>query len=129
MANVNIVLQPQTFLVTEGTTVTFSTSGSLLGTSLSGETIVYQWLSSGDSGVNFGNIPSATDSSYTVTAVRSLDNYVYKASLSASGVESAVFTNNATLAIRLTGDIYAPWEVGIESGKNRFRRLWTMGYV
>jgi hypothetical protein len=129
MANVNVVFQPQSFLVTEGTSVTFSTSGSLLGTPLSGETVVYQWLSSGDSGVTFGNIPAATNDSYTVTALRVFDNYVYKASLSASGVDAQVFTNNATLAIRLTGDIYAPWEVGVESGTNRFRRLFALGYV
>lgn len=129
MANVNIVLQPQSFLVTEGTSVTFSTSGSLLGTPLSGETVVYQWLSSGNSGSTFGNVAGATSEDYTVTALKSLDNYVYKASLSASGVEAAVFTNNATLAIKLTGDIYADWEVGTESGANRFRRLFALGYV
>lgn len=129
MANVNILFQPQSFLVTEGTSVTFSTSGSLLGTPLSGQTVIYQWLSSGNSGSTFGNIAGATNTSYTVTALRSLDNYVYQASLSASGVEAAVFTNNATLAIRLTGDPYAPWEVGTESGANRVRRLINLGYL
>lgn len=129
MPNVNVVIQPQSFLVTEGTSVTFSTSGSLAGTALSGETVVYQWLSSGNGGSSFGNIPSATNSSYTVTALRRLDNYVYKAGLSASGVDAQVFSNNATLAIKLTGDQYADWEVGTESGANRFRRLWNLGYV
>lgn len=129
MPNVNIVLQPQSFLVTEGTSVTFSTSGSLAGTTLSGRSVVYQWLSSGNGGSTLNNIPAATNTSYTVTALKSLDNYVYKAGLSASGVDAQVFTNNATLAIRLTGDPYAPWEVGTESGANRFRRLVALGYV
>jgi hypothetical protein len=129
MANVNILIQPQSFLVTEGTSVTFSTSGSLVGTPLSAQTVVYQWLSSGNSGTTFGNIAGATSPSYTVTALRRLDNYVYRAGLSASRVDAQVFTNNATLAIRLTGDPYAPWEVGIESGENRVRRLLSLGYL
>jgi hypothetical protein len=129
MPNVNIVIQPQSVFVEEGTSVTFSTSGSLLGTSLSAETVVYQWLSSGDGGSSFGNIPSATNTSYTVTAVQSLDNYVYKAGLSASGVDAQVFTNNATLAIRLSGDLYAAWETATESGANRVRRLLNLGYL
>ena len=129
MANVNIVLQPQSVFVTENTSVTFSTSGSLAGTSLSASNVVYQWLSSGNGGTSFGNIPSATNSSYTVVATNSLDNYVYKAGLSASGVSAQVFTNSVTLAIRLTADPYAPWETPTESGANRFRRLWALGYV
>lgn len=129
MANVNVLFQPQSFLVTEGTSVTFSTSGSLLGTSLSGKTVIYQWLSSGNSGSTFGNIAGATNNAYTVTALRVFDSYFYKASLSASGVEAAVFTNNATLAIRLTGDPHASFKVGLESSTNRFRRLVTLGLV
>jgi hypothetical protein len=129
MPNVNIVLQPQSFLVTEGTSVTFSTSGSLAGTALSANSVVYQWLSSSNAGSTFGNIPAATNKDYTVTALKRFDNFVYRAGLSASGVDAQVFTNNATLAIRLTGDPYAPWEVGTESGANRVRRLLNLGYL
>ena len=129
MPNVNILVQPQSVLTTEGTSVTFSTSGSLLGTSLSAQTVVYQWLSSGNAGSTFGNIVGATNPSYTVTALRSRDNFVYKAGLSASGVDAQVFTNNATLAIALTGDPYAPWETLTETGSARFRRLVALGYL
>lgn len=129
MPNVNVVIQPQSFLVNEGTSVTFSTSGSLAGTSLSAQSVAYQWLSSGNGGTSFGNIPSATSASYTVTALRRLDNYVYKAGLSASGVDAQVFSNNATLAIKLSGDPYAAWETVNESGASRVRRLLQLGYL
>jgi hypothetical protein len=129
MPNVNVVIQPSSFLVDEGTSVTFSTSGSLAGTPLSGESVVYQWLSSGNGGTNFGNIPSATSTSYTVTALRRLDNFVYRASLSASRVDAIVFSDNATLAIKLSGDPYAAWETVNESGASRVRRLLALGYL
>lgn len=129
MPNVNVVIQPQSFLVNEGTSVTFSTSGSLAGTSLSAQSVVYQWLSSGNGGTSFGNIPAATNPSYTVTALRRLDNFVYKAGLSASGVNAQVFSNNATLAIKLSGDPYAAWETVNESGASRVRRLLALGYL
>jgi hypothetical protein len=91
--------------------------------------VVYQWLSSGNSGSSFGNIPSATSTSYTVTALRRLDNFVYRASLSASGVDARVFSDNATLAIKLSGDPYAAWETVNESGASRVHRLLALGYL
>jgi len=221
MPNVNVVIQPSSFLVDEGTSVTFSISGSLAGTSLSGQPVIYQWLSSGNGGSSFGNIPSATSTSYTVssinvtfsgsgynplsgiailidnrvqpsitvgfryngstygisainvpseifgfasstrtvtistagytaqsiafavafgntvatstsytvTALRRLDNFVYRASLSASGVDARVFSDNATLAIKLSGDPYAAWETVNESGASRVLRLLALGYL
>ena len=131
MANVNIVTQPSSILVNENTSVTFSVSGSLAGTPLSGKTVVYQWQSAPKGGSFTPAAGTKTNSDYTVVAIGLLDDYTYRASLSASGVNSAVFSNVVTLAIRTSGEApYDKFETNtFESGQNRFRRLKVLGYV
>jgi hypothetical protein len=132
MANVSVIIQPVSQLVDENTSVTFSTSGSLAGTSLSGQTIVYQWQSA-EAGSSSYSAAAGTNntSSYTVVAVESLDDYTYRARLSASGVDSEVYSEVVTLAIRTSAESpYDQWEVNtFESGRNRVRRLSHLGYL
>jgi len=132
MANVSVVIQPVSQLVNENTSVTFNVSGSLLGTPLSGNAIVYQWQRAAAGSSSYTNAPgSSTGTSYTVVAESALDDYTFRARLSASGVDSAVFSNVATLAIRTSAESpYDQWEVNtFESGQNRVRRLRLLGYL
>lgn len=131
MPNVNIVTQPVSKLVNENTSVTFSVSGSLAGTTLSAATVVYQWQSAPKGGSFEAAAGTITNTDYVVTAFGALDNYTYRARLSASGVDSAVFSNVVTLAIRTSAEApYDKFETNtFESGRNRFRRLKVLGYV
>jgi hypothetical protein len=132
MPNVNVVIQPASQLVNENVTVTFSVSGSLAGTSLSGQTIVYQWQSAAAGSSSYTNAAgSSTGTDYTVTAIGALDDYTYRASLSAGGVDSIVYSDIVTLAIRTSAESpYDQWEMNtFESGQNRVRRLSHLGYL
>lgn len=132
MANVSVVIQPVSQLVNENVSVTFSTSGSLAGTALSGNTVVYQWQSAPKGSYNFTAAAGTnTNASYVVTAVQALDDYTYRARLSAGGVDAAVYSDVVTLAIKTSAESpYDKFEKNtFESGENRFRRLYNLGYV
>ena len=132
MPNVTVTTQPASILVNENTSVTFSVSGSLAGTSLSAQTVVYQWQSAVPGSSSYAAAAGTNNGvNYTVTAIGALDFYTYRARLSASGVDSAVFSNVVTLAIRTSAESpYDKFETNtFESGKNRFRRLKVLGYV
>lgn len=131
MANVTVVTQPVSKLVNENTSVTFSVSGSLAGTPLSGNTVVYQWQSAPKGGSFTPAAGTNINTDYIVVAVEALDDYTYRARLSASGVDNEVFSNVVTLAIRTSAESpYDKFETNtFESGRNRFRRLKVLGYV
>lgn len=132
MPNVNIVIQPVSRLVNENTSVTFSVSGSLAGTSLSANPISYLWQSAPKGSTSFTSAAGTNNAAnYTVVAVGALDDRTYRARLSAAGVDSAVFSNVVTLAIRTSAESpYDKFETNtFESGRNRFRRLKVLGYV
>jgi hypothetical protein len=132
MPNVNIVTQPISRLVNENTSVTFSVSGSLAGTSLSANPVVYLWQTAAAGSTSFTTAPGTNNTAnYTVLAVGSLDDQTYRARLSAAGVDAAVFSDVVTLAIRTSAESpYDKYEANtFESGQNRFRRLWALGYV
>ena len=132
MPNVNVVIQPSSQLVNENTSVTFSVSGSLAGTSLSAETVAYQWQSA-PAGSSTYTAAAGTNNldSYNVVAIGALDDYTYRARLSAAGVDAAVYSDVVTLAIRTSAESpYDQWEVNtFESGQNRVRRLSNLGYL
>lgn len=132
MPNVNIVTQPVSKLVNENTSVTFSVSGSLAGTTLSANPVVYLWETAPQGSTSFTAAPGTNNSTdYNVVAVGSLDDQTYRARLSAEGVDSAVYSNVVTLAIRTSAESpYDKFETNtFESGQNRFRRLKVLGYV
>ena len=132
MANVNVITQPVSQLVNENTSVTFSVSGSLAGTTLSGEEIVYLWQKAAPGSSSYSSAAgSNTGTDYTVVAVGALDDYTYRARLSAGGVDAAVYSNVVTLAIKTSAESpYDQWEVNtFESGQNRVRRLSHLGYL
>jgi hypothetical protein len=130
MANVIILTQPQSVFVDEGTSsVTFSTSGTTLGTSLSNNPVVYQWYSEDASGGGFVALEGEVSADLTLDPIEAYDNDTFKAGLSAVGAEDEVFTNVVTFGIRLSSAKYKEWEVPGETGENRVRRLQVMGYL
>lgn len=132
MPNVTVVIQPVSQLVNENTSVTFSVSGSLAGTSLSARTVVYLWESAAPGSGSYSAAAGTNNqANYTVLAIGALDDTTYRARLSASGVEAAVYSNIVTLAIKTSAESpYDKFETNtFESGENRFRRLKVLGYV
>jgi len=130
MANVNILLQPESVFVDQSaSSVTFSTSGSTAGTSLSSEEVVYQWYQKDVAGEDFEAISGETGTSLTLAPLAEYDNDTFRAGLSAAGAEEEVYTNAVTFGIRLSSDIYGPWETPTEVGSNRVRRLHNLGYL
>lgn len=130
MANVIITLQPQSVFVDEGTSsVTFSTSGTTLGTSLSDNPVVYQWYQRDTLSQTFTAMSGETARTLTLSPLAVYDNDTFRAGLSAIGAAEEVFTSSVTFAIRLSGDRYSAWETSTESGTNRVRRLQVLGYL
>lgn len=133
MPNVNIVTQPISKVVGENTSHTFSVSGSLAGTVLSGSPVAYLWQTAPKSDpTNFAPAQAPnTNNFYNVVAIAALDGQTYRARLSAAGVDEAVFSNVVTLGIRTSAESpYDKFETNtFESGQNRFRRLKVLGYV
>jgi len=130
MANVIITLQPESVFVNEGaSSVTFSTSGTTVGTSISGNPVVYQWYSQDATGGGFVALDGETSRELVLAPLAEYDNDTFRAGLSAIGAAAEVFTNPVTFAIRLTGDKYSAWETPTESGTNRVRRLQVLGYL
>jgi hypothetical protein len=126
-----IVLQPQSVLVDQSTsTATFTTSAI---EPLSGFlTVNYQWRIKDVNGTSYSNLPGATNNVLSLAPVASydMDSVIAVASVTASGTTQTVSSVPATYAIRLSGDIYSPWEVNtFESGQNRVRRLSQLGYL
>lgn len=130
MANVIISLQPESVFVNEGaSSVTFSTSGTTLGTSLSDNPVVYQWYQKDTLSQTFTAINGETSEDLTLSPLAEYDNDSFRAGLSALGASNEVFTDTVTFAIRLSGDKYSAWETPTETGVNRVRRLQALGYL
>lgn len=126
MANVIISTQPVSKLVNENTSVTFSTSGTFA------TTVNYLWLSAAPGSSTYAAAKGTNNTKdYIIVANSIYDDYTFKARLSAAGVDSAVYTNVVTLAIKTSAESpYDKFETNtFESGKNRFRRLKVLGYV
>lgn len=130
MANVIILKNPVSVFVDEGSSsVTFSASGTTLGTSLSDNPVVYRWFTK-DQGTGVGTIiPDATGDSLTLSPIAGYDNDTFYAGMSALSADNEVFTAEATFAIRVTSDQYSAWETATEAGANRVRRLLHLGYM
>jgi hypothetical protein len=125
MANVNIVTQPQSVFVNENSSsVTFTTSGTFAGGG-----VTYRWFTRNGGTGSPAVVVGATSNSLTLSPIASYDNDTFYAGLSAPGVDAEVFTNEVTFAIRLSGDKYSAWETATESGTNRVRRLYNLGYL
>lgn len=130
MANVIILTQPQSVFVDENSSsITFSTSGTTIGTSLSDNPVVYQWYTQDASGGGYSPIVGEISEDLVLSPVESFDNDTFKAGLSASGADEEVFTNEVTFGIRLSSAAYKEWEVPGETGLNRVRRLQVLGYL
>jgi len=134
MPNVNIVIQPVNILAkVENSTVQFTASGSLAGTVLSASPVVYLWQTAPKNNpTSFTTAPGTSNTEvYSVQAIAALDGQKYRVSLSAVGVDAAVFSNVVTLGIRTSAESpYDKFETNtFESGRNRFRRLKVLGYV
>lgn len=134
MPNVNIVIQPVNILAkVENSTVQFTASGSLAGTVLSANPVVYLWQTAPKNNPNSFSTAQTpnTASYYDVQAIAALDGQTYRVRLSAAGVDAAVFSNVVTLGIRTSAESpYDKFETNtFESGRNRFRRLKVLGYV
>lgn len=130
MANVIILTQPQSVFVDENSSsVTFSTSGTTLGTSLSDNPVVYQWYTQDAAGGGYSPIVGETSEDLVLSPTEAYDNDTFYAGLSAVGAEEEVSTNIVTFAIRLSSAQYKEWEVPGETGVNRVRRLLHLGYL
>lgn len=130
MANVIILTHPTSVFVDQGSSsVTFSTSGTTVGTVLSGNSTVYQWYQRDTLSQTFTAIAGATSNNLTLLPLVEYDNDAFKAGLSAIGANQEVFTDIATFAIRLSADQYSAWETATETGANRVRRLIQLGYM
>jgi hypothetical protein len=131
MATISIKTQPMSLIVSQGTTVTFNVSGT---SSVEDDVVVYQWLKSTDDGSSYTAVDgdfgtySPTNTAYSFVAGITDTDTFYKVSLSSvSGSE--IFSNVALLDVTLSGDKYARFATWRETGEQRFKRLWTLGYV
>jgi len=118
-----IVKQPVDQLVYQNTaSVTFSVSGIDLDAPAA--SVSYQWRRK-DTGVseNFVNIAGATSPILELAPAEAYDNDLFVA------LVGTLSSNIVTFGIRLSGDIYSPWETLTESGSNRVRRLQHLGYL
>jgi len=131
MSTVIILTQPQSVFVDENSSaVTFSTSGTTLGTTLSDYEVAYQWYQKDALDETFIAMEGEDNETLVLTPLAEFDNDSFKAGLSAKGVENEeVFTQVVTFAIRLSGDEYNEFETPTETGANRVRRLFNLGYI
>lgn len=125
------VIQPESVLVDQSaSSVTFTTSAI---EPLSGfASVSYQWRTKDVDGTTYSNIGGATNRTLTLAPIASYDNdsFIAVATVSTNGVTQSVSSVAVTFAIKLSGDIYSPWEVNtFESGQNRVRRLSQLGYL
>ena len=126
-----IVLQPQSVLVDQSTsTAVFNTSAiEPLSGSLS---VSYQWRIKDVNGTTYSNIAGQTSRTLQLAPVASydMDSVIAVASVAANNTTQSVTSVAVTYAIRLSGDIYSPWEQNtFETGRNRVRRLQNLGYL
>ena len=127
---ITFLTQPMSLIVSQGTTVTFNVSGT---SSAPLDTVVYKWQKSTD-GVSYTAVAGAlgtfspTNTAYSFTAgILDTDTY-YRAALSSVSA-AQVFSDVALLDVTLSGDKYAQFATWRETGEQRVRRLWTLGYV
>lgn len=121
-----IVTQPQSVLVPQNqTSVTFTVSG------LDGaKAVTYQWRRQDTGGASgYVNIAGATSNSLTLAPIANYDNDTFVALVSSTSVGQALSSDIVTFGIRLSADIYSPWETPTETGANRVRRLQNLGYL
>lgn len=126
-----IVIQPESVLVNQSTSsATFTTSAI---EPLSGFlTVNYQWRIKDVNGTSYSNLSGATNRVLTLAPVASydMDSVIAIASVTANGLTQTVSSVPVTYAIRLSSDIYSPWEQNtFETGPNRVRRLSQLGYL
>lgn len=126
-----IVTQPQSVLVDQSaSTATFTTSAI---EPLSGDlTVSYQWRIKDVNGTVYNNLPGATNRVLTLAPLANydMDSVLAVASVTADGTTQTVSSVAVTFAIKLSGDIYSPWEQNtFETGQNRVRRLQQLGHL
>lgn len=125
-----IVIQPVDQLVYQNvTSVTFSVSG--IDSATPSDPVSYQWRRK-DTGVStdYVDIAGATNPTLVVEPAEEYDNDTFFALVSGPSTENNPLSSNiVTFGIRLSGDIYSPWETLTESGTNRVRRLQNLGYL
>jgi hypothetical protein len=125
-----IIKQPADQLVYQNVaSVTFSVSG--IDSAKPSDPVNYQWRRK-DTGVSteYVNIAGATNPTLVLEPAEAYDNDTFVALVSGPSTENnPLSTNIVTFGIRLSGDIYSPWETLTESGTNRVRRLQALGYL
>lgn len=120
------VLQPQSVLVDQSaSSVTFRASA--FDDLFPSRTVTYQWRRQ-DTGGTPGYVNIGTNSpQLTLSPIANYDNDLFIVLATSNSV--TLTSAPATFGIRLSGDIYSPWETATETGTNRVRRLQVLGYL
>lgn len=121
------VFQPSDVLVPQNaTSATFTVSA--IDPQSPSSTVTYQWRRR-DTGSSTQFVNFSTDRVITLSPLQEYDNDTFTVLVSGTTTAESLTSNFVTFGIRLSADTYSEWETLTESGTNRVRRLFNLGYI